>query len=190
MASKVRFGISNAYYALRTVTVNGNTTTISYDTPVAWKGAVSISLEPQGANEPFYADNIVYYQSIANQGYEGEFETAMIPDDVYEKLFGQTLDSSSKVLTEKNTDEAKEFALLFQINTDSGDNRYVVLYNCKATRASIGSQTIEDSKTPQTQTVTISATPNPDGKVQACTTDLTSSGVKTAWFSSVFGYGA
>ena len=40
--------------------------------------------DPQGESEPFYADNIVYYTSVANNGYEGDLELA-------NKLFDQNI---------------------------------------------------------------------------------------------------
>ena len=64
---KVKFGISNVYYSVITETNNG----ITYATPVRLPGAVSFSADPEGESTPFYADNIVYYQSVSNQGYSG-----------------------------------------------------------------------------------------------------------------------
>lgn len=186
MASKVRFGLSDVKYALRTVDANGN---ISYASPVSLPGAVNLDLEQQGANEPFYADNIVYYQAIGNMGYQGDLEVAMIPDEFRQNILGQTLDSTSKIITEKNTDEVKTFALIFKTLTDAGE-RDIVLYNCTVTRPNIGGATLEDTKTPATQTLSITATPNADGKVCAYTTEATASATLTSFFTAVYGYGA
>ena len=56
--NKVRYGLKNVHYAALTSTENG---TVSYGTPVAWPGAVSIKFSAQGSQEPFYADDIKYY---------------------------------------------------------------------------------------------------------------------------------
>ena len=73
--NKVRFGLSNCYYATITE-ANGATT---YGTPVAMPGAVALNLESQMSTEDFYADNGVYYVSSSANSYEGDLELATIP---------------------------------------------------------------------------------------------------------------
>ena len=75
-SNKVKFGLKNVHYALLT---DGDGT-ITYETPVPIPGAVSMSLAPQGETNTFYADNIAYYVSTANTGYQGDLEIAVIPD--------------------------------------------------------------------------------------------------------------
>ena len=74
MANKIKYGIKNVYYAIATIAANGSAT---YATPKALPGAVSISLDQQGESNPFYADDIVYYTSVANNGYNGDFDTVV-----------------------------------------------------------------------------------------------------------------
>lgn len=185
MENKVQFNLKNVHYAVLTEEVSGNNTAYSWGTPVRVPGAVSLSLDQQGEITKFYADGIVYYQSPTNNGYEGDLEVARIHDKMMQDIWGFTLGTTSKVMTENANTEAKAFALLFQIDGDAGEDLYV-LYNCTGTRPSVAGQTREDTKDPQTQTSTISAAPLADGRVMARTTGDTPSSTKASWFTAVF----
>lgn len=183
--NKVQFNLKNVHYAVLTETVSQGEVTRSWGTPVHVPGAVSLSLDHQGDISPFYADGIVYYKAVSDNGYEGDLEMARFPDSMRQAIWGDTIGATSKVLTENAKVEPKNFALLFQIDGDA-DNEFYVLYNCAATRPAIEANTTEDSKTPTTQTSTISATPLDTGAVLARTTSDTPTATKTGWFSSVF----
>ena len=75
--NKVRFNLKNVYFSKLTV---GESGTPTYATPEHIPGAVSISMSPEGDTTPFYADGIQYYTSVANNGYSGDLEMALIPD--------------------------------------------------------------------------------------------------------------
>ena len=53
---------------------------VTFGTPVAMPGAVSLSLEPNGEPSNFYADGYAYYTISNNMGYEGDLELAMVPE--------------------------------------------------------------------------------------------------------------
>lgn len=180
--NKVQFGLKNVHYAVISYSEQG---VISFGTPKAVPGAVNLSLSAQGDVTPFYADNITYYQSIANNGYSGDLEMARFPDEMLQDIWGYTIGSTSKVLTENSGVEPKEFALLFQISGDA-DEQYYTLYRCTGTRPAVASATTTATKEPQTQTSTISAVPLANGNVMARTTNDTPTATKTAWFNSVF----
>ena len=74
--NKVKFNICNVHYALITVDDDGE---VTFGTPVAMPGAVSLSLEPNGEPSNFYADGYAYYTISNNMGYEGDLELAMVP---------------------------------------------------------------------------------------------------------------
>ena len=101
--NKVKFGIKNCFYAVATIADNGSAT---YANPVALKGAVSLSLEAQGDNSPFYADDITYYMAAINSGYQGDLELALIPDSFKTDVLGYATDANG-VLYEDADAEAK-----------------------------------------------------------------------------------
>ena len=183
--NKVRFNLKNVHYAVLTETMTTSGMTYSWATPVHVAGAVSLDLSPEGNTSPFYADGIVFYQSIANQGYSGSLEMARISDTMLKDVWGLTLGSTSKVLTENANVNPKNFALLYQVDGDA-DNEYYCLYKVSGQRPAIGSETNEESKEPKTQTFDIAAIPLADGLVLARTTADTPTATKTGWFSTVF----
>lgn len=175
--NKVQFNLKNAHYAVKTAS--------GYGTPKAVPGSVALNLNAVGEITPFYADGVVYYNASSNNGYEGDWEVAKIPDQMLQDIWGYTLGTTSKVLTENANVEPAEFAFLFQIDGDEQEE-YYVLYNCTATRPGIASETNKETKEPHTQTSTIKAVPGSDGHVFARTTKDTPTATKTGWFTSVF----
>lgn len=184
--NKVRFNLKNVHYSILTETVStAGVVSYSFGTPKAVKGAVSLDLSQEGEISPFYADGITFYRSISNNGYSGSLEMARYSDDMMKDVWGDTLGTTSKVLSENANVNPKSFALLFQVDGDADEELYV-LYNVTGTRPNIGSQTNEANKEPQTQSSDITAIPLADGRVLARTTADTPTATKTGWFTTVF----
>ena len=59
--NKVKFGLKNCHYATTTIAEDG---TITYGTLKSLPGSVSLALDAEGENDPFYADDSVYYMVL------------------------------------------------------------------------------------------------------------------------------
>lgn len=176
--NKVKFGLSKAYYAIFDETAG------TYGNPVALPGAVSLSLEQQGETSTFRADNIDYWTSVSNNGYEGDLELALIPDSFLTDVMGELTDATSGLQYEVADAQPKAFALLFQFEGDQNATRHV-MYNCKATRASVASETTPDGAIePQTETLSIKASARPQDNIVKAKANSESSAYGT-FFTSV-----
>ena len=150
MPNKVKYGLSNCYYAVLDEAQN------TYGTPVAIPGAVNLSLDQEGETNNFRADNMDYYVSISNNGYSGDLEIAMIPDSFLTDVMGEVKEQTSGLQYELGDAKPKPFAFLFQFEGDVHAVRHV-LYNCKATRPTLASQTTEQTIEPVTETINLTA---------------------------------
>ena len=186
MANKIKYGLKNVHYAIATIATDG---TATYGTPVAFPGAVSLSLEPQGENTPFYADNIAYWIGVGNNGYEGDLEVARVTDDFKSDVLGM-IEDAKDVLVEDVNAAAVHFALLFQFEGDESATRHV-MYNCTATRPNTGGETKGETVEPQTETLTITATSIYNSSlnkdiVKAEATGDADATTYNGWFSAVY----
>ena len=179
--NKVKYNLKNAHYAMLQTSEEG---VVSFGTPVALPGAVSISLDANGEPENFYADGTAYYVINNNMGYDGDLELAMIPEDFRVSALNETLDDN-KVLIEDANSELNRFSLLFEFDGDVKHIRHV-LYNCSASRPGIEGKTNEESRDVQTETLTIKATPLPSGVVKAKTGNETDNTVYADWYKAVY----
>ena len=125
MSNKIKYGLKNVHYAPVTETITEGVTSVTFSTPVAIPGAVNLTLSPVGDTTPFYADDVEYYTAIANNGYDGSIEMALIPDSFKVTVLKEIVDAK-KVQFEESDKQPAPFALLFEF---AGD--------VKATRQSI-----------------------------------------------------
>ena len=177
--NKVKFNICNVHYALITVDDDGE---VTFGTPVAMPGAVSLSLEPNGEPSNVYADGYAYYTIANNMGYEGDLELAMVPESFRTDVLKESLDDNSVLVESANVDTAS-FALLFECDGDVKKIRHV-LFDCSGARPNIESATSEEEIEVQTETLAITAAPLANGYVKARTGDSTTDTVSTGWDTS------
>ena len=185
MANKVKYGLQNVYYAKAYI---DSSNVATYDTPVAWPGAVNLSLSAEGDTTKFRADNIDYWVGQANNGYSGDFESALIPDSFRKDILGY-IEGTGGILIEDAQAKTTPFALMFQFEGDEKNTRHV-FYNVTCTRPTVSGQTTAETIEPQTETVTFTAVAihnsalNKD--IVKASAPETTSGAYTTWFSSVY----
>ena len=181
--AKVKYGLSNVHYAK--ATLSGST--YVYATPVAWPGAVNLSLDAEGDVTKFRADNIDYWIGQSNNGYSGDFESALVPDSFRKDILGYQADQND-VLVEVADAAVTHFALLFEFSGDEGATRHV-LYNCTAGRPSVAGETTAETTEPTTETIALTVSSIPSsviggdvvkGKCDSASTAYTN------WYTTVY----
>ena len=176
MANKIKYGLKNVHYAVY------NSGTSTYGTPVAIPGAVNLSLSPVGEINSFVADDIEYFTSHGNNGYDGTVEIALVPLTFKTDCIGSVIDGNGLIF-EDPTAQPEQFALLFEF---TGDDKAIkhVLYNCKATRGNIDASATTNKEI-KTETLNIMARPDANNRVKARTLATSDSTVVTNWYTTV-----
>ena len=184
MANKVSFGLSNVHYALISERTVGGKLQIFYGKPKQLKGAVNLEMETVGDVSNFYADNIIYYASTANQGYEATLEIAMLTDEFRRDVLGEVIDANGLILENSNTNPRK-IALMFQFEGDEREVKHCLTY-CTVTRPSMSGATKTEATEPTTQELTITVSPRPTDNVpRISTSELAKGDVFEKFFESV-----
>lgn len=155
MPRKVKFNIQNAHYAL--LSRDAETGAISYGTPVAVPGSVSLSLDIDGDQEIFWADGIKYWIDNTNRGYTGDWVLAYILDQMRTEILQEIKDTTDVSFEVQENGEPVEFAFGFQIDGSVNSTRFW-FYDCTAARPNLEASTTEGSTTPQTDTLTLTMT--------------------------------
>lgn len=180
--NKVKFGLKNVHWAK--ITGYDENEMPIYDEVKRLPGAVDLSLDANGDNENFYADDGVYYVLSNNSGYEGDLEIALITTEFATEILGEKLDAKG-VLVESTDAETAEFALFFEFTGDKSKIRHV-FYRCAASRPNTESSTIEDSKEVKTETMSLTASSLVNGLVKAKSCEKTDETVYANWYKQPY----
>ena len=180
MENRVTFGLKNVHYAVITEGAEGADT---YGTPKPLRGATELTFEPRGEASDFYADDMLYYSTTTNQGYEGTLSVALLPTDFRVDVLGDVL--TDGVLTESSNAKTKRIAFMFEFDGDQKATRHV-MYNCTVSRPGFGSATKTETSEPGTSELTFVAAPRQDGVVKRSTTAEATEAVYGGWYDTVF----
>ncbi|MEV2353713.1 major tail protein [Paenibacillus larvae] len=152
--NKVTFGLEKVHLAF---VDDLSKTKPAWKKPIPIPGAVRWTPEAQGDSSTFYADNTAYFVTTSNNGYTGELEMALLPDDVLAELLGWQIDNNG-MLVELSEAIPKKFALLGQVQGDKRNRRFV-FYDCQASRPSKERKTQAESVEVGTDVLSLTVSP-------------------------------
>lgn len=151
--NKVRYGLRNVHVCA----ITENAGAITYNTPVAWKGAKSLTLDPEGDTNTYYADNTAYFTTNTNNGYSGSLEMSEIPEEI-EKMIFNTVTTEEGNLAEDANVLPNNVALMFQFEGDVSATKHI-FYKVVFARPNVEGETKEESTDPKTTSMDITAVP-------------------------------
>lgn len=151
--NKVRYGLSNVHVG--TVTMDDGTPTFSV--PKSYPGAVNMTLDAEGEQSIFYADNIAYYVTNSNNGYTGELEMAYLYDWFETEYLGNK-ESQEGMIVETSDVPTQMAYIMFQFEGDVNATKYII-YNATFSRPSLEGSTQEDTTEPNTTTIPFTSVP-------------------------------
>lgn len=158
--NKVRFGLKNVHVCSLTESAGS----ITYDTPVAWKGAKSLTLDPEGETNTYYADNTAYFTTNTNNGYSGSLEMSEIPEEIDKMIFNTVITEEGNLAEDANV-LPNNVGLMFQFEGDVSATKYL-LYKVVFARPNIEGETKEESTDPKTTSMDITVVPVEQGDHQ------------------------
>lgn len=151
--NKVVFGLSNVYFGTYSVTTTGS---VTLGTPMHVPGAVNLSLEADTEETVFWADNVKYYVSNADNGFTGEVELAYVPNDFKTQFMNYKTLSDGGLAQIKGVDN-KTVYMMFEGSGDA-EKRRAILYNISLGPITREYSTTEGSNEPKTATLPITVT--------------------------------
>ena len=158
--NKVKFGLKNVHVWPIT---SGNADEVTYGEVIKVPGAVEMSLDPSGDSMEFYADDIVYFAEFANNGYEGDLQIALIPEEFELEILGYEKDKNGAIV-EKVDGRGKNYAMAFEFDGDVEKTRHI-FYNVSSSRPGVAGKTKEETKEPSTDTLSLKAMPSRDSGI-------------------------
>jgi len=186
MSKKILIGLSNFYYSL----LNSDTTAgVSYQTPVALKGAITVSYNPNSEVSTLFADDGPYDTAETIGEIELTVGIADISQEDYAILMGHTI--TGGVVNQLSTDQPPDVAFGFKAKRSNSGYSYYWFLKGKFAKPSMDHETKGSSISWQT--------PELNGKFVARIYDSAflsttrddaddyTAAIGTAWFTTVYG---
>ena len=149
--NKVEFGISNLHVGTYDV-VEG---VVTLGTPYHQAGAVSFSPSEDSNENIFYADNIAYFSEYSDGATSGDLVVALFDEEFKTQFLGYKRTTDGGLAKVKNAVKPKTY-VAFEVVGDK-ESRRVIYYNCSLGAITREYTTIEDSKSPNTETISMTS---------------------------------
>ena len=162
MGNKIEYGVEKVHIWVIESEVNGEVTYA--EDAIKVPGAVALKLSPLGDATTIYADNTAYFTISSNNGYEGEWESFQIPEDIQTKILGLEKDSNG-ALIEKADARLKSFGMSYQFIGDTSNAKVFAPYCSLTQRPSDEKTTKGESVDPSAYTLQFNMAPRPSDKV-------------------------
>ena len=172
--NKVVFGLSKVYFGTYSVTTTGS---VTLGTPMHVPGAVNLSLEADTEETVFWADNVKYYVTNADNGFTGDLEMAYFPDNFKTSFMNYRTQSDGGLAQVKGM-KNKDVYMMFEADGDS-EQRRAILYNIALGPISREYSTEEGNQEPKTATMPITVTGDNTTGVTRVVYGSTASGYST-----------
>lgn len=150
--NKVEFGISQLHIGTFTETDG----VVTLGTPYAQKGAVSVSVEPEGDSNNFYADNVIYFSGFSDNGFSGSIEVARFDDEFKKQFLGYVQLTDGGLGMVKGAVRPNVY-IIGQTEGDKESRRFI-MYNATLGGIQREYNTLEEDKEPTTETIDITVT--------------------------------
>jgi phi13 family phage major tail protein len=186
MSKKILIGLDRFYYSLLNYDTSAG---VSYQTPVALKGAVTVAYNPNSTVSTLFADDGAYDTAESMGEIELDVTIADMSQEDYAALEGHTI--TGGVMSELVTDQPVDCAFGFRAKRSNGGFSYYWFLKGKFNKPSEDHQTKGDKLSWQTPKMMWKGVARIyDSRFKYSTrddaTDYTAA-TGTAWFGSVYG---
>lgn len=158
MSEMVNFGLSNVHFSSLEFASGAYT----FQTPESHPGSINLKMDANFETTEVYADNTIYYVTKNNKGYDCALEVVMLKEDFEKKYLGFKTTADGEIV-ETSDGKFKDFALLFQVETDEQPNKYILYRNSITKKPSYEFKTLEDKTEIATVTIEFKSLPLMDG---------------------------
>lgn len=126
----------------------------TYGTPMKMPGTVSLTLDSEDTNDPFYADGYGYYVPNGAETQTGTLENALFTNEVLKAIYAYLEDSNNNMIATDG--QVSEFGMQFACDSDDGEV-YFTYYRVTSNKPGLNLTTNAPGATINPQSVNLTA---------------------------------